>query len=89
MPLSAEEPLAGRVLIVPARVGDAMTTLELIDGMGRKSSLAGGAKKGGYWVSGPLTADAGSTPPSDCMTSSGVASRLSRSLRYREHAGPT
>lgn len=45
MPLSAEEPLAGRVLIVPARVGDAMTTLELIDGMGRKSSLAGGAKR--------------------------------------------
>ena len=74
MPLSAEEPLAGRVLIVPARVGDAMTTLELIDGMGRKSSLAGGAKKGGYWVSGPLTADAGSTP---ILIAEGMATALS------------
>jgi len=74
MPLSAEEPLVGRVLIVPARVGDAMTTLELIDGMGRKSSLAGGAKKGGYWVSGPLTADAGSTP---ILIAEGMATALS------------
>ena len=74
MPLSAEEPLAGRVLIVPARVGDAMTTLELIDGTGRKSSLAGGAKKGGYWVSGPLTADAGSTP---ILIAEGMATALS------------
>ena len=31
----------------------------------------------------------GSTPPPACMTSSGVASLLSRSLRYREQAGPT
>src|SRR5471032_1069086 len=74
MPLSAEEPLAGRVLIVPARVGDTMTTLELIDGMGRKSSLAGGAKKGGYWVNRPFTEDAGSTP---ILIAEGVATALS------------
>jgi len=77
MPLSAEEPLEGRVLIVPARVDDAMTTLELIDGMGRKSSLAGGAKKGGYWVSGvsgPLTGQAGNTP---ILIAEGMATALS------------
>lgn len=53
-PVSEEEPLSGRVLIVPAWIGDVMTTLELIDEAGRKSSLAGGAKKGGYWLTGPL-----------------------------------
>lgn len=77
MPLSADEPLAGRVLIVPARVDDAMTTLELIDGMGRKSSLAGGAKKGGCWVSGvsgPLTGQAGNTP---ILIAEGMATALS------------
>lgn len=79
-PVSEEEPLAGRVLIVPAWVGDTMTTLELIDGTGRKSSLAGGAKKGGYWVSGvsevsgPLTAEAGSTP---ILIAEGMATALS------------
>ncbi|SEA59809.1 PriCT-2 domain-containing protein [Paraburkholderia sartisoli] len=73
-PVSEEEPLAGRVLIVPAWVRDTMTTLELIDGAGRKSSLAGGAKKGGYWVTGPLPADAGSTP---ILIAEGVATALS------------
>ncbi|CAG4913587.1 PriCT-2 domain-containing protein [Paraburkholderia gardini] len=76
-PVSEEEPLAGRVLIVPAWVGDAMTTLELIDGTGRKSSLAGGAKKGGYWmsgVSGTLTADAGGMP---ILIAEGAATALS------------
>lgn len=73
-PVSEEESLAGRVLIVPAWVGDAMTTLELIDGAGRKSSLAGGAKKGGYWVSGTLVAGDGSTP---ILIAEGVATALS------------
>ncbi|WP_035546126.1 PriCT-2 domain-containing protein [Burkholderia sp. 9120] len=48
-PMSEEEPLVGRVLIVPVWI-DAISTLELIDELGRKSSLAGGVKKGGYWM---------------------------------------
>lgn len=52
-PRSAEEPLRGRVLMVPVCIGDTLSTLELIDAEGRKSALAGGAKSGGYWVVDP------------------------------------
>ena len=48
-PTSSGEPLAGRVLIAPVRIGDALSTLEFIDEAGRKSALAGGAKSGGFW----------------------------------------
>ncbi|MDB5784864.1 PriCT-2 domain-containing protein [Caballeronia mineralivorans] len=50
---SEEEILTGRVLIVPVWRGECLSTLELIDEHGRKSSLAGGAKKGGYWMTLP------------------------------------
>ncbi|KLU20657.1 DNA replication protein [Caballeronia mineralivorans PML1(12)] len=50
---SEEEILTGRVLIVPVWRGELLSTLELIDEHGRKSSLAGGAKKGGYWMTRP------------------------------------
>jgi putative DNA primase/helicase len=50
---SEEEILTGRVLIVPVWRGERLSTLELIDEHGRKSSLAGGAKKGGYWMTLP------------------------------------
>ncbi len=48
-PTSSGEPLAGRVLIAPVRIGNAPSTLEFIDETGRKSALAGGAKSGGFW----------------------------------------
>ncbi|KVA55203.1 DNA replication protein, partial [Burkholderia cepacia] len=51
-PASEEEPLTGRVLILPVWNGP-ISTLELIDEHGRKSSLAGGVKKGGYWMTAP------------------------------------
>ncbi|MDN7179196.1 PriCT-2 domain-containing protein [Caballeronia sp. SEWSISQ10-4 2] len=50
---SEEEILTGRVLIVPVWRGAILSTLELIDEHGRKSSLAGGVKKGGYWMTRP------------------------------------
>lgn len=41
--------------MVPVKVGDRLSTLELIDPDGRKAALAGrGTKAGGYWAAQPL-----------------------------------
>ena len=55
-PLSCgQTPLVGRLLVVPVKQGDRLSTLELIDGDGRKSALAGrGTKIGGYWATGVI-----------------------------------
>ena len=53
-PKSGGEPLAGRVIVAPVKIGARLSTLELIDEAGRKSALAGGAKAGGYWAAQPL-----------------------------------
>lgn len=43
--------LMGRLLVVPVKQGDGLSTLELIDGDKRKAALAGrGSKVGGYWA---------------------------------------
>jgi len=74
VPMSEEEPLVGRVLIVPVWI-DAISTLELIDEHGRKSSLAGGVKKGGYWMTGSVpTPDEASSP---ILIGEGMATALS------------
>ena len=50
-PKSRGEPLTGRLLVVPAKRGDGLSTLELIDETGRKTALAGrGTKAGAYWA---------------------------------------
>ncbi|WP_343666722.1 PriCT-2 domain-containing protein [Paraburkholderia tropica] len=75
-PASEEQTLAGRVLIVPVWNGP-ISTLELIDEQGLKSSLAGGVKKGGYWMTEPtLVADAES---SLILIAEGMATALSAS----------
>ncbi|MDS4068974.1 MAG: DUF927 domain-containing protein [Candidatus Competibacter sp.] len=53
-PKSRGEPLAGRLLVAPVKIGIQMSTAELIDEAGRKSAIAGGAKAGGYWAAQPL-----------------------------------
>ena len=54
-PKSGGEPLAGRLLVVPVKQGNQLSTLELIDGYKRKAALAGrGTKAGGYWAAQPL-----------------------------------
>ena len=73
-PMSEEEPLAGRVLIVPVWIG-VISTLELIDEYGRKSSLAGGVKKGGYWMAGPAPTPDGVSVP--ILIGEGMATVLS------------
>jgi len=51
VPKSGGEPLVGRLLVVPVKQGDGISTLELIDGDKRKAALAGrGSKVGGYWA---------------------------------------
>lgn len=51
IPKSGGEPLAGRLLVVPVKQGERISTLELIDGDKRKAALAGrGTKVGGYWA---------------------------------------
>ena len=50
VPESNGEPFAGRLLVVPVDQGGHLSTLELIDGNGRKSAIAGrGTKAGGFW----------------------------------------
>lgn len=49
-PKSGDVLLAGRLLVVPVQQGEKLSTLELIDGEGRKAALAGrGSKAGSYW----------------------------------------
>ena len=76
---SEEQPLKGRVLVVPFWIGEAISTLELIDEQGRKSSLAGGVKRGGYWIAGPAPAEGEPTTP--ILIGEGMATVLSA---YRE-----
>lgn len=75
-PASEEEPLTGRVLIVPVWNGP-ISTLELIDEIGRKSSLAGGVKKGGYWMTEPTLVLADES--SRILIAEGMATALSAS----------
>jgi putative DNA primase/helicase len=75
VPTSEEQPLMGRVLLVPCWIGEAISTLELIDEHGRKSSLAGGVKRGGYWIAGPFPADGEPTAP--FLIGEGMATVLS------------
>jgi putative DNA primase/helicase len=75
VPASEEQPLMGRVLLVPCWIGEAISTLELIDEHGRKSSLAGGVKRGGYWIAGPTLADGELNSP--ILIGEGMATVLS------------
>lgn len=58
-PKSRGGPLTGRLLVAPVKVGDQVSTAELIDEAGRKAAIAGGAKAGGYWAAQPLPDDHG------------------------------
>ena len=56
-PKSDGEPLAGRLLVALVEIDGQVSTAELIDEVGRKSAIAGGAKSGGYWAAQPLPDD--------------------------------
>ena len=42
--------LAGPLLVIPVKIGEAISTCELIDGEGRKHAIKDGEKAGGYWA---------------------------------------
>jgi putative DNA primase/helicase len=75
VPVSEERPLSGRVLVVPVSIERTVSTLELIDEAGNKSSLAGGVKKGGYWIVGPAPIAGEKAPP--ILIGEGMATMLS------------
>lgn len=58
-PKAKGEPLNGRLLVAPIKVGESVSTCELIDESGRKSAISGGAKAGGYWAAQPLASGDG------------------------------
>jgi putative DNA primase/helicase len=77
-PKSSGERLTGRLLVVPVNQGDSLSTLELIDGGGRKAALAGrGSKVGGYWATESLPDDDGTGLT--LLIGEGVATVLSAS----------
>lgn len=77
-PKSGGEPLTGRLLVVPVKQGDSISTLELIDGDGRKTALAGrGTKAGGYWATDRLPGGQGQGVT--LLIGEGVATVLSAS----------
>ena len=74
-PKSGDDQLAGRLLVVPVKQGDSMSTLELIDGNKHKAALAGrGSKVGGYWATRPML-----TTEDAVLIGEGVATVLSAS----------
>ena len=56
-PKSNDSQLTGRILIVPVKVNNKLSTLEFIDESGLKSALAGGNKGGGIWSTCRLPKD--------------------------------
>lgn len=62
-PKSEGQPLAGRLILAPVKIGGQLSTLELIDEAGRKSAIAGGAKAGGFWATAALPKGDG-----ECLT---------------------
>lgn len=77
-PKSGGDALAGRLLVVPVKQGDGISTLELIDESGRKAALAGrGSKVGGYWATERLPDGDGAGLT--LLISEGVATGLSAS----------
>lgn len=83
-PKSRGELLAGQLLIVPVKIGDALSTIELIDETGRKSALYGGAKAGGYWATQQLPEGDGATLT--LLIGEGVATVLSAQQATDRHA---
>jgi putative DNA primase/helicase len=84
-PKSGSDALTGRLLVVPVKQGDGLSTLELIDGSGHKAALAGrGTKAGGYWATQRLPDGDGAGLT--LMIGEGVATVLTASETTGHHA---
>jgi phage/plasmid primase-like uncharacterized protein len=75
-PRADGEPLSGRCLVVTIRNAEGLSSVELIDEVGRKTALRGkGTKTGGYWAAGELPEDDGAGQT--VLLGEGVATVLS------------
>lgn len=75
-PKSDGEHLAGELLLIPIKVAGSLSTLELIDETGRKASIAGGQKAGGFWAPQAMPDD---SPELVLLIGEGAATTLSAS----------
>ena len=76
VPKSGNTPLTGRLLVVPVKVGERLSTVELIDEAGHKTALKGkGTKTSGFWATSPLPSDDGGG--GTLLIGEGVATALS------------
>lgn len=73
-PQANGEKLSGSILVVPFTMGKKISTIEMIDEQGRKSSLANGKKQGAFWSTRSLNE---SEP--HILIAEGVATALSAS----------
>ena len=69
------EALTGNLLIIPVKVGDKITSCQLIDEAGKKHFIFGGVLRGGYWSTGKLPQGDG-TGQTFCIAE-GVSTALS------------
>jgi len=75
-----QEPLEGpTVLVVLVYIDGILSTVEMIDGPGRKSFLAGGRTGGGYWTTDDLP-DSDWTDDLEILIGEGMATVLSASM---------
>jgi hypothetical protein len=88
VPQSGGEPLTGRLLVVPVEVGERLSTSEPIGGDGRKTALARGAKKAGYWASEALPEGNGAGGNPANRRGPGDLSERERSIRAPGGCGP-
>ena len=76
VPQSGDAPLGGRLLVVPVKVEERLSTVELIDEAGRKTTLRGrGTKTGGFWAVSSLPE--GNESRFTLLIGEGVATALS------------
>lgn len=77
-PKSDDIPLAGRLIVVPIKVGSSLSSCEMIDEQGRKTAIYGSAKMAGFWAAQALPAE--DTPDALIAVGEGVATMLSAKL---------
>lgn len=74
-PKGKGEALTESLLIAPVKIGERLTSCQLIDGEGRKHFMYGGALRGGFWSTGKLPQGTGDG--TTLLLAEGVATALS------------
>ena len=77
-PRCGDEPLEGRLLVVPIYIDGKLSTVELIDEHGGKHAIHGGKKKTGFWTTQALPDGDGSG--STVLIAEGMATTVSATM---------